>query len=84
MNIQLIRPELLKTSSKSIKVPSDKTEFDYTGIAIEDDGRYYYWAKGISIELTQYEYVYIKTNPKIYYFSSALKIHLKILKALDH
>jgi len=84
MNIQFIRPELLKTSSKIIKVPENQTEFDYTGIAIEDDGKYYYWAKGVSIELTECEYVYIKTNPKIYYFSSALKVHLKIQQAFRY
>lgn len=84
MNIQLIRPELLNSSADGTKVPREKTEFNYTGIAIEDDGRFYYWAKGVSIELTQYEYECLKTNPKIYYFSSALKIHLKIQKALHY
>lgn len=84
MNLQLIRPELLNIRSDNIKSSEIQTEFDYTGIAIEDAGRYYYWAKGVSIELSQYEYQCIKTNPKIYYFSSSLKIHLRIQKALNY
>ncbi len=84
MNIQLIRPELLDSNFQVSKVPREQTEFNYTGIAIEDVGRYYYWAMGVSIEITQYEYECLKTNPKIYYFSSALKMHLKIKKALHY
>lgn len=81
MNIQLIHVELLKKYSTSIvKNSDDYDEYSYIGIAIEDNNRFYYWANGVSLEITEAEYFYIKANPKLYYFSTALKLHLKINK----
>jgi len=52
----------------------------YVGIAIEEGGKYYYWAKGVSLEIEQWEFHRIKKNPKLYYFSTALKLHFRIKK----
>lgn len=81
MNIQLILVELLNHHQTSIvNSPEEHDEYGYTGIAIEDKGRFYYWAKGVSLEITQAEYAFIKANPKLYYFSTALKLHIRIEK----
>lgn len=84
MNIQLIQVEHLDASvSALIERPPETAEYDYTAIAIEDKGRYYYWAKGVSLELSWQEYEAIKTNPKLYYFSTALRLHLRIRRDLS-
>jgi len=77
MNIQLIHIEQL-TKSPHIFKPPHSSDYQYIGIAIEDQGSHYYWARGISLRITEQEYQYIKANPKLYYFSTALKLHLKI------
>lgn len=79
MNFQLIRVELLSDEFKKFD-PAEQglSEYCYTGIAIEDGGRHYYWAKGISLEIQGWEYHNIKLNSKLYYFSTALKLHHRI------
>ena len=46
-------------------------------------GKYFYWAKGVSLEIKDWEYANIKLNPKLYYFSTALKLHHRINKVLE-
>ena len=84
MNFQLINVEM--HSDEFIKFdPAEQglSEYRYTGIAIEDGGKYYYWAKGISLEIKDWEYANIKLNPKLYYFSTALKLHHRINGVLE-
>jgi len=79
MNIQLIQIEQLHTNGfPGVLRPQKSSEYQYIGIAIEDQGSHYYWARGVSLRITEQEYRYIKANPKLYYFSTALKLHLKI------
>ena len=84
MNFQLISVELHSDEFKKFD-PAEQglSEYRYTGIAIEDGGKYYYWAKGVSLEIKDWEYANIKLNPKLYYFSTALKLHHRIDRALD-
>lgn len=83
MNIQLIRVEHLDASvSRLIERPPQNEEYQYTAIAIEDKGHYYYWAKGVSLEISRQEYEAIKANPKLYYFSTALRLHFRIVRNL--
>jgi hypothetical protein len=58
-------------------------EYRYTGIAIEEGGKHFFWAKGVSLEISDRDYVNIKLNPKLYYFSTALKLHHRIDVALQ-
>ena len=84
MNFQLINVELHSDElNKFDPAEQGLSEYSYTGIAIEDRGRYYYWAKGASIEIADWEYFNIKLNPKLYYFSTALKLHHRIARALE-
>ena len=79
MNIQLIHIQQLDTRvSAVVERPAESKEYEYKGLAIEEDGKFYYWAKGVGFEISEQEYVYIKANPKIYYFSTALRFHLRI------
>lgn len=84
MNIQIIQicPHSFNKNTQSSKNYSNPSHL-YTAIAIEEGGRFYYWAKGASIEIDRQEYEYIKTNPKLYYFSTALKLHCKIEKLIN-
>lgn len=79
MNIQLIHIEQLqKNGFPKVLRPQQSTEYQYVGIAIEDQESYYYWARGVSLKISEQEYRHIKANPKLYYFSTALKLHIKI------
>lgn len=79
MNIQLIHIEQLNQKwFPAIFKPQKSVEYEYIGLAIEHEGFFYYWAKGVSLKITQWEYQNIKANPKLYYFSTTLKLHLRI------
>lgn len=79
MSIQLIQIEQLqKNGFPGVLRPQKSSEYEYIGIVMEDQGSHYYWAKGISLRINKQEYHFIKANPKLYYFSTALKLHLKI------
>jgi hypothetical protein len=83
MNIQLIRVEHLDAGvSELVERPPVTDEYEYTSIAIEEGGCYYYWAKGISLEISKQDYEAVKINPKLYYFSTALRLHIKIDREL--
>jgi hypothetical protein len=85
MNLQLIEITPLNQDLGGADTlrPPHTTEYNYTAIAIEENGKFYYWAKGVSIEITRYEYEYVIANPKLYYFSTALKLHCKITRSLN-
>ena len=62
-------------------------EFDSEGIKpyvvdlIDDEGSYFYRSDGTTIEITKYEYANILVNPRLYYFSSALKLQCRAQRA---
>ena len=84
MNFQLIKIELHSDEFKKFD-PAEQglSEYRYTGIAIEDGGKFYYWAKGVSLEIKDWEYANIKLNAKLYYFSTALKLHHRIDRVIN-
>ena len=80
MNLQLIQ---IKRLSKRLNAcfprpPLDTDEFNYCAIAIEDGDKYYYWAKGVSIEISKKEFDHVRANPVLYYFSTAARLHQRI------
>ena len=79
MDFQLIPVQLHEESLNKFE-PGEKglSDYSYTAIAIADQGRYYCWAKGVSLEIADWEYHNVKLNPKLYYFSTALKLHIRI------
>ena len=56
---------------------------NYFSEAIEADGKYFYQIDGTTVELELYEYERVIANPILYYFSTALKLHFRVLKAKD-
>jgi len=84
MNVQLIHIEQVNQKrSPAILKPQKSKEYEYIGLAIEEEGSYYYWVRGISLKINQHEYELIKANPKLYYFSTALKLHFRIERRLQ-
>jgi len=56
--------------------------FKYDAEAIKASGRYYYRVGGTTIEVSKNEYDRVIANPRLYYFSTALKLHNLIEKGL--
>jgi len=84
MNVQFIHiEELNQKRFPAIFKPQKSKDYDYIGLAIEEGGSYYYWAKGVSLKINRHEYELIKANPKLYYFSTALRLHYRIESLLN-
>ncbi len=82
MNFQLIHIHKIGNNFATAVRRLESKKIEYVALAIEEGGHYFYWARGVSIQITQQEYWYIKTNPKLYYFSTALKLHERIERAI--
>jgi len=92
MNITTLRVTPLATQSSSItgrllhwrkriKRLFNRDPKRYRAEAIEYQGNYYYRALGVTVEATPHEYAKVIRNPKLYYFSAALKLHQRIARA---
>lgn len=55
-------------------------ENNYWAEAIEDGEKFSYRVNGTTIEITEYEFGMVVSNPSLYYFSTALKLHYRIKK----
>jgi len=58
-------------------------ENDYPAEAIRAGDKFYYRAKGVTVPITAYEFQMVVANPFTYYFSTALKLELKIKRAKE-
>ena len=65
-----------------LKITLVDGRFEYMAEAIERGGRYYYRIGVTTIEVTKPEYDRVIANPRLYYFSTALKLHKVIEKGL--
>ena len=75
------RDRLGGTVPTSLDPPDDGN--NYWAEAIEDGGRFYYRAKGVTIEIGEPEFRKVIENPSLYYFSTALKLHFRIERARE-
>ncbi len=57
-------------------------ENDYTAVITRDGGRIFYEARGVVVSITEYEAQQVVRNPFLYYFSTALKLHFRIERAI--
>lgn len=64
------------------EVPPDD-ENNYWAEAIEYGDKFYYRVSGTTVEITDYEFDQVIGNPRLYYFSTALKLHVRIKRAAD-
>lgn len=84
MNIQLIHIQQLDADvSEIVERPATSQEYAYIGLAIEENDKFYYWAKGVGFEISKQDYFNLKANPKVYYFSTALRFHLRVKHELE-
>lgn len=65
-----------------VERPPNTREFNYKSIVIEEDGKYYYWSRGVSISLSRNEFDQVKSNPKLYYSSTSFNLHQRISEIL--
>ena len=63
--------------------PRKDDGYRYWAKAIEDGDRFYYRVNGVTVEISEYEFSNVVINPHLYYFSTALKLHLRIKRAKD-
>ena len=56
---------------------------NYWAEAIEDGDKFYYRANGTTLEITEDQFCKVIINPSLYYFSTALKLHLRIKQAKE-
>ena len=54
--------------------------FQYNAEVMRKDGRFWYRANGVIIKITPFEARCVIRNPRLYYFSTALKLHLLVNK----
>ena len=58
-------------------------ENNYLAHAIEHEGQYFYRVNGVTVRALKHEYEQAISNPRLYYFSSALKLHFRVKKARE-
>lgn len=61
--------------------PVDKN--NYWAEAIEYGDKFYYRVNGTIVEITEYEFGKVIVNSRLYYFSTALKLHFRIKRAME-
>ncbi len=86
MNIQLIQIAPLPSYlAPSIERPPNTDEYNYQAIVIEEHGAHYYWAKGVSLQISKKVYELVRANPKLFNESTSHKLHeqLETIKRLD-
>lgn len=84
MKLDLIKIGLHPARLQNDNAPSYViNENNYYAIAVEDSDKYYYWAKGVSMEVTKEELDRVRANPVLYYFSTALRLHCRINRNIE-
>ncbi len=79
MNIEFIRIEPLNPSlGGSTPRPQATPENCYWALAIEDGGKFYFWGRGISLPISEEDYVMVKANPKLFLGSTSDQLNQRI------
>jgi len=71
----------LQRGEMSADLPDD--ENNYWAEAIEDGDEFYFRVNGTTVEITESEFGRVIINPSLYYFSTALELHVRIKWAAD-
>ncbi len=53
-------------------------EHNYWADLIKDSDRYFYRAGDTTVEISEFEYGYVQSNPSLYYFSQTVKVHVRM------
>ena len=78
LRIGQIPPETLQL--QNLRYAQISTE-QYWAEVIEDGKKFYYRVNGTAVEMTRSEFDKVIANPFLYYFSTALKLHLRVERA---
>jgi hypothetical protein len=70
MNIQIVNVFPVRSP-----YTEESEEYTYPILLLNDNDAYYYWARGVSIPISEYDYHHLILYPKIFEFSKALKYH---------
>lgn len=74
--------KLLDYLSGHDEVPPDN-EYNYWAEVIEHGDKFYYRVNGATVEITAAEFGKVIVNPRLYYFSTALKLHFRIKRVTE-
>ena len=80
-NQSAIKKEWLALRNRFAPLALYRNEHHYLAEAIAHEGRHYYRVDDTTVELREHEYQRVIANPKLYYFSAALKLHHRIKRA---
>jgi hypothetical protein len=80
-NQSTIKQQWIALRNRFVPIVFYRNEHHYIAEAIAHEGRHYYRVDGTTVELAQHEYQRVIKNPKLYYFSAALKLHQRIAQA---
>jgi hypothetical protein len=80
-NQSTIKQQWIALRNRFVPLVFYRNEHHYIAEAISYEGRHYYRVDGTTVELAQHEYQRVIKNPKLYYFSAALKLQHRIKRA---
>lgn len=85
MKIDLLRISFLPKDQRLPEPPSGTpvSVNGYYAVTIEDGERCYYWAHGVTLEVTKEKLDRVRGNPVLHYCSTALWLHLRIMERLQ-
>ena len=73
--------EARKTGRQAPYLEPPDDHNNYWADLIKDGDRYYYRARSTTIEISEFEYGYVLSNPNLYYFSQTVKVHVRHQRA---
>jgi hypothetical protein len=76
LNIKLIEGNVARIHGRNL--------FQYKAEVIRDEGKYYYRIDNVILDITPLEAKRVIRNPCLYYFSTALWLHLEIQRKKDN
>lgn len=62
-------------------IPDD--DHHYWAEVIRDATGFHYRVSGVTVEITEEEYKKVLANPHLYYFSTALRLHMRIRRTME-
>ena len=78
---EFVKPINTEASSNNAEEFVSERINPYVVDLIDDEGTYFYRSDDTTIEISKDEYANILANPRLYYFSSALKLQFRAQRA---
>jgi hypothetical protein len=78
-----LKKSLTALRDKLLPLALYQDENHYVAQAIEYEDRYFYRVNRVTVQALKHEYEQAIANPRLYYFSSALKLHFRVKRAKE-